>query len=722
MTSTDLSQPFVEHPLPPGVDTVNDPLTDCLLHLCKLYHLPHSRAGLRAGLPLVDDRLSVELFGRAAERAGLGARLVQRPLEQMHPLELPAVLLLSDGACLLTALDRDTQRATIVLSQTGLGETEVDFSALQERYSGHAFFVRPKFRQDRHLDAQARPDANNWFWGTLWSSWRIYRDVLLASLLINLFGLTGPFFTMNVYDRVIPNLAFETLWVLGIGISIVYFFNLLLKGLRGYFIDEAGKNANLRISAALLEKVLGLRLEVRPKSVGAFSKKLQQFDEIRDFITSFSITALIDLPFMALGLLAVWYLGGPIVCIHLTTVVLMALFALAVQRPLKQAVEQSFQASAQKNAILVEGLSGIETIKMLGAESQIQRAWEEAVSFIATWSSRSRLYSSSVSHFCEFAMNLTTVATVVAGVYRIADGHLSQGGIIALLILSRQAIAPMSQVVNLATRYHRAKAALGELNAIMALPVERPADRHFLLRGACRGKISLHQVDFSYPEQKSLALRNISLTIEPGERVAIIGSIGSGKTTLGKLLLGLYQPTAGMVTLDDTDIRQIDPAELRRFIGYVPQEITLFRGTIRENIVLGAPETDDARILLAAERSGVSVFVGRHAQGFDMEIGEQGRGLSGGQRQSVAIARALLHDPPILVFDEPSSSMDNRTEMRLKSHLREQLPGKTLLLITHRGSLLDLVERIILLDNGAVVADGPRDQVLTAIKNGQIHL
>lgn len=722
MTATDLPENPAAHHLPPNADSVEDPLTDCLLHLCKLYHVPNSRAGLRAGLPLVDNRLGVELFSRAAARAGLIARLVQRPLSQMHALELPAVLLLNDGACLLTAIDWDSGRATIVLSQTGLGKTEMDCSALEERYSGHAFFVRPQFRQDRQLDDRARPDAKNWFWGTLWSSWRIYRDVLLASLLINLFGLTGPFFTMNVYDRVIPNLAFETLWVLGIGIGIVYLFNLLLKGLRGYFIDEAGKNANLRISAALLEKVLGLRLEVRPKSVGAFTKKLQQFDEIRDFITSFSITALIDLPFMVLGLLAVWYLGGPIVCIHLTIVALMALFALAVQRPLKRAVEQSFQASAQKNAILVEGLSGIETIKMLGAESQIQRAWEEAVSFIATWSSRARLFSSSVSHFCDFAMNLTTVATVIAGVYRIAEGQLSQGGIIALLILSRQAIAPMSQVVNLATRYHRAKAALGELNAIMALSVERPIGRNFLLRGGCRGKIALHRVDFSYPEQKNLALRNITLTIEPGERVALIGSIGSGKTTLGKLLLGLYQPTAGMVTLDDTDIRQIDPAELRRFIGYVPQEITLFRGTIRENIVLGAPETDDARILQAAERSGVSVFVGRHAQGFDMEIGEQGRGLSGGQRQSVAIARALLHDPPILVFDEPSSSMDNRTETRLKTHLRELLPGKTLLLITHRGSLLDLVDRIVLLDNGAVVADGPRDQVLTAIKSGQIHL
>lgn len=723
MTTTDPLNMSIEDRLSPRAESLDDPLTECLFYLGKLYHLPVSRTGLRAGLPLVDNQLTVELFPRAAERAGMSARLLKKPLHKLNSLALPAVLLLQEGrACVLSSIDPRNQRATVLLPETGLGESPLDLTELEHRYTGYALFARPKFRQDRTLDAHVRTDEKSWFWGTIFSSWRIYRDVLLASLLINIFGLTGPFFTMNVYDRVIPNLAFETLWVLGIGIGIVYSFNLLLRGLRGYFIDEAGKNANLRISAALLEKVLGLRLEVRPKSVGAFSKKLQQFEEIRDFITSFSITALIDLPFMFLGLVAIWYLGGPIVLIHLGAVSLMALFAYAVQRPLKHAVEQSFQASAQKNSILVEGLSGIETIKMLGAEGQIQRAWEEAVSFIATWSSRSRLFASSVSHFCDFTMNLTTVATVIAGVYSIAAGKLTQGGIIALLILSRQAIAPMSQVVNLATRFHRAKAALGELNAIMELPVERPADRNFLLRGECRGKIALHQVDFSYPDQRDPALKNISLTLEPGERVALIGAIGSGKTTLGKLLLGLYQPTSGTVTLDDTDIRQIDPAELRRFIGYVPQEITLFRGTIRDNIILGSPDVEDDRILRAADLSGVSTFVGKHAQGFDMEIGEQGRGLSGGQRQSVAIARALLHDPPILVFDEPSSSMDNRTETRLRQNLRALLPGKTFILITHRGSLLELVDRIVLIDNAMIVADGPRDQVLTAIRSGQIQL
>lgn len=702
---------------------IDDPLAECLIHLGKMYHVQVSRTALKAGLPLVADRLTVELFPRAADRAGFTSRLLKRSLDKMAGYELPAVLLLNDNrSCILLNIDRDKQAARIILPESGFGESVIPLPELESSYNGFAFFVRLKYREDKQLE-QLKPKAGkHWFWSPLFSSWRILRDVLVASFFINLFGLSGPFFTMNVYDRVIPNLAFDTLWVLAIGIGIIYGFNLLMKGLRGYFIDEVGKKFNLRISSILLEKVLGLRMEVRPKSVGAFTRNLQEFDAIREFITSFSITALIDLPFMVLGLLAIWYLGGPIVLVHITALFLMGFYAFLIQAPLKAAVEKSFQAGAQKNSILVEGLSGIETIKMLGAESQLQRTWEEAVSYIAIWGNRSRMYSSSVGYFTDFIMNLSTVAVLIAGVYRLSSGDLSQGGIIALVILSRQAIAPMSQVVNLAARFHRAKAALNALDAIMALPVERPAEQSFLHRSQCQGGVSLVNVDFQYPQQTSTALQGINIDIAPGEKVALIGPIGSGKTTLGKLLLGLYQPTQGMVCLDGTDIRQIDPAELRRFIGYVPQDVVLFRGTIRDNIIFGSPEVDADRILWAAELSGVMSFVGKHAKGFDMEIGEQGRGLSGGQRQSVSIARALLHDPPILVFDEPSSSMDNRTETQLKTNLAKILPGKTLVLITHRGSLLSLVDRIILIDNGVVVADGPRDQVMTAMKTGQINI
>ncbi|MDH3393321.1 MAG: ATP-binding cassette domain-containing protein, partial [Desulfobulbaceae bacterium] len=501
-----------------------------------------------------------------------------------------------------------------------------------------------------------------------------------------------------------------------------YLFALLMRALRGYFIDEAGKKVNLEISASLFQKVLGLRMEVCPKSIGSFSKNLQQFESVRDFITSFSVTAIIDLPFLVLGLVAIWYLGDEVVFIHLAAIVLQVIYSFLVQPPLINAIERSFQAAAQKNAILVEGIAGIETIKILGAASQIQRAWEEAEGYIANWSARSRLISSSVSHVSGFIQNLTVVAVVIAGVYMISEGHLTQGGLIALVMLTRQAIAPMAQVVNLATRYHQAKLSLSTLNAIMDFPEERPAEKTFLHRTGLSGNINLENVNFAYPNQSTNALQNINLQIAAGEKVGVVGPIGSGKTSLGKLLMGLYQPNSGMICVDGTDIRQIDPAELRSFIGYVAQDVTLFRGSIRDNITLGVHDVDDNAVLRAANFAGVSDFVRKHAMGFDMEVGELGRGLSGGQRKCVAIARATLLDPPILVLDEPTGSMDNVSEVRLKNGFTKILDGKTLVLITHRASLLSLVDRLIVIDNGAIVADGPRASVLEALKHGLINV
>ncbi len=702
-------------------DTHDDPLLDSLLLLSKIYGLQMSRTGLRAGLPLVNNRLSVELFPRAANRAGLTSRILKRPLRKFSELELPVVLLLKDRrACVLVGSDSSSS-VRILLPEAGPGEKSVALEQLEKLYTGYAIFVRPKFRADKAGDeGRPRLRRENWFWGTLFSSWRIYRDVFVASFLINALGLVAPFYVLNVYDRVIPNSAFETLWVLSIGVTIIYLFTLLMKALRGHFIDEAGKKANLVISAVLFEKVLGLKMEVRPQSVGSFSKNLQQFESIRDFITSFSITALIDLPFMGLGLFAVWYLGGQIVFIHVAAVLLLLVYSLLVQIPLRKAVEESFQASAQKNAILVEGVSGLETIKMLGAESQIQRAWEEAVGYISQWSARSRLFSSSVNHFAGFVMNMVVVAVVVAGVYMISQGHLSQGGLIALVILSRNAVAPMSQVVNLATRFHQARTAYRTLNGIMALPEERPAGKAFLHRSRIDGAIELKDVGFTYPGQDTMVLKSVTMKIRAGERVGVIGPIGSGKTTLGKLLLGLYEPKSGMISVDNTDIRQIDPAELRHFIGYVSQDVTLFQGSIRDNIVLGTHDVDDSAVLRAADLAGVADFVKRHPRGLDLDVGEQGRTLSGGQRQTVAMARALLLDPPVLVLDEPTSSMDNKTEQRMKEKLVAILPGKTLVLITHRASLLELVERVVVIDNGTVVADGPTRAVLEALRTGQI--
>jgi len=706
------------------IDRHDDPLLDCLLQLSKLHGRPASRTGLSSGLPLVNNRLTVDLFPRAASRADLSSRILKKPLEEIKNIHMPAILLLNDRrAVILVDKLGDTSKYKVLLPETGMGEKILTQEELEKLYTGYAIFVRPKYRlEKKSLNELSPATARHWFWGTMLESWRIYRDVMLAAFLINVLGLVGTFYVLNVYDRVIPNSAYETLWVLSIGVIIVYIFAVVMRALRSHFIDEAGKKTNLKLSSMILQKVLDLKMEARPQSIGSFTNNLQEFESIRDFITSFSVTALIDIPFMLLGLLVVWYIGGVLVVAFLFAIVVLGGFAYFIQKPLQVAVEKSVKASAQKNAILVEGVAGLETIKMLGAESQVQRSWEEAVSYIANWSSRSRFLSSSVQDVAYFVQSAIVVIVVIGGVYMITSGDLSQGGLIALVILSRQVLAPMAQVVNLATRYHRAKEALKTLNDIMDLPVERPPEKSFLLRSRFEGAIGVKNLTFSYPGQVNKVLNNITLDISAGEKVGIIGPVGSGKTTLGKLMLGLYEPTSGMVTMDGTDIRQIDPAELRHFIGYVPQDIILFKGTVRDNVTMGTHDIDDQTVLHAAEIAGVHNFTRKHSKGFDMEVGEFGRGLSGGQRQCIVMARALLLDPPILVLDEPTSNMDNRTEIRIKNNLSGIIKGKTLIMITHRASLLDMVDRLIVIDNGTVVADGPKAFVLEAMKKGQLNI
>lgn len=704
-------------------DVIDDPIADCLVMLSKIYGQPISRTALRAGLPLENNRLSVSLTARAAARAGLSSRVLSRSLKQISTLELPCILLLSpDRACVLTDINYEDQTLTILLPEAGMGKRNIPISDIEKRYSGYAIFVHPSFDRVRDASTLERPRHKSWFWGKMLSSWRIYRDVLLASFLINTMGLATPFFILNVYDRVIPNNAFETLWVLAIGIAIVYLFSLLMQSLRGYFVDLAGQKASLNMSAELIEKTLGMKMSSRPESVGSYSNKIQQFDSIRDFITSFSITAMVDMPFVFLALFVIWYLAGPIVFIHIVAICFLIIYSLIIHRPLKTAIERTYQATSQKNAILVEGLNGLENLKMMGAESKIQKDWEDSISLIARWGSRSRFLSTSVNHIAAFIQNGTVVAVVIAGVYAISQGFLTQGGLIAIVILSRQAIAPMTQFVGLIARFHRAKTAYQTLKKVMDVPVERPAESTFLHRASIKGAIEFKNVSFKYPDQNAYALKDVSFSMNAGEHVGLIGSIGSGKSTLGKILMGLYEPENGMVTVDGTDTRQIDPNDLRYFIGCVPQDITLFRGSVRENIIMGHPDVDDEEILRAATLSGVTEVVKKHSAGFDMPVGEQGRSLSGGQRQTVALARALLHDPPILILDEPSSSMDARTEKRLCSQLGRILEGKTLLLITHRASLLTLADRVIVLDNGSVRADGPKDNILEAIQKGQLSL
>jgi ATP-binding cassette subfamily C protein LapB len=697
-----------------------DPLLDCLIFLARLHQRPKSAQALTAGLPLQDGCLTPALFVRSAERAGINARLVRRPLDAISDALLPVVLLLHERRAVVLLGWQADGAARIADPQTGMGEEVWPRQQLLDQYAGSALLVRPAPVFDERSADHGALHSGHWFWGTLRKLWPIYGEVLLAAFLVNLFALALPLFTMNVYNRVVPNRAVETLWVLAIGVAVVALFDLLMRSLRAYFLDVAGKKFDVALSARLFEQVMGLRMEARPRSVGAFANQLSEFESFREFITSATLTTLIDLPFALLFLAVIAWIGGPLVVVPLVLMPVVILYGWWAQVRLRDLVQQSMRLASQKQATLVETLTGFETLRSVGAAGPIQRRWEQVVGSMARLGMRSRLLSASVINVAGLAVQLSSLGILVYGVHRIIEGELSVGGLIACVMLAGRALAPLGQVAGLLVRFDQSMAALRSVNQIMQLPVERPPERNFLHRPVLQGAIEFSNVSFRYPGQQIAALDNVSLKIAPGERVAVIGRIGSGKSTLEKLILGLYEPTAGAVLLDGIDLRQIDPADVRRNIGYVPQDVTLFFGSLRDNIALAAPQADDETVLRAAELAGVMSFVSRHPAGLEQQIGERGEGLSGGQRQAVAIARGLLLEPPVLIMDEPTNAMDNSSEEQFKNRLLPLLDGRTLLLVTHRASLLSLVGRVIVMDGGRIVADGPKEQVLEALRGGRL--
>ncbi|RSF02996.1 type I secretion system permease/ATPase [Achromobacter aegrifaciens] len=697
----------------------DDPLLDCLVEITRLHGVTATAQALSAGLPLEEHKLTPALLPRAAARAQLSARVVKRTLDSISQDLLPAILLLNgERACLLLKKDGENY----VVSHPELGGSSMEMSAaeLSAQYTGLVCFVRPQFRFDARAPEVAKVRERHWFWAAIMENRRLYRDALIAALLINVFAMAMPLFTMNVYDRVVPNNAVETLWVLAIGITLVVIFNMILSTARSHVVDSASKRVDVRLSAQIMERVLDLRMEGRPVSVGSFAANLRSFESIRDFIASATITTLVDLPFILLFLLALAWISPWMVLPPLVAIVLILLVSLAAQARMESLTMASYHASAQRNATLVEALTGLESVKTLNAQGSIQRNWERATEYIALTGGKLKLISSSTVGFVQAVQQLVSISVVIIGVYQAQESAISMGGIIAASMIAGRCLAPLGQVAGLLMQYQNARTSLGSIDNYMKLPIERPAEAEFLHRPVFHGGIEFRDVTFSYPGSKQPVLKKVSFKLKPGEKVGIIGRIGSGKTTLEKLALALYQPTEGAVLLDGVDVRQIDPADVRRAIGHVPQDPLLFYGSLKHNLAMGAPYADDASILAAANMAGVTDFANLHPDGFDMVIGERGESLSGGQRQSVAVARALINDPPILLLDEPSSNMDHQSEAQLRKRLGEASATKTILLVTHRTALLDLVDRLIVIDNGHIVADGPKEQVVEALRQGRV--
>ncbi|CAH6850957.1 ABC transporter, transmembrane region:ABC transporter:Peptidase C39, bacteriocin processing [Vibrio chagasii] len=701
---------------------MQDPLLNSLIYVSRYYGLANSPEALVNGLPLSDGKLTPFLFPRSAERAGLVAKENRSDLDNIPHLILPAVLLLKQGeACVLNSIDLEKQEAEIITAESGMVPIIIPVAELKEQFIGRYFLVKKQFRYDERSPEVLKTRKGHWFWSTIWESKNIYRDVLIASILINIFAIAAPMFTRLVYDKVVPNLAFETLWVLASGIFVVFLFDLLLKLMRSYFIDVAGKKSDILISSKLFSKVLGIRMEAKPASVGAFAKNLQEFESIREFFTSATIGSLIDLPFAIMFLALIWLMAGNLVFVPVAGVVVLIIYALLIQGPLRRTIEEGSRLASQKYANLIESLAGLETVKLFSAQSQFQFRWEEAVAHMANWNIKSRRITDSIQNTAGFVQQSTNVGMIIFGVYLIAEGELTMGGLIAATMLSGRAIGPLVQLSLLSTRYNQAKSSMTLIEQVMSMPDEQEEGKRYIHRPIIQGHIALDKVTFHYPDSPVASVRDLSLTITPGEKVAIIGRIGSGKTTLERLIMGLYKPTEGHVRIDDTDMEQLHHVDVRRNIGCVPQDSNLFYGSVRDNITLGRPLVDDRDVMDAANRAGVTAFTQQDPAGLERQVGEGGGLLSGGQRQSIAIARAFLGRPPVLLMDEPTSAMDNRSEMHIKHQLNQLLPSETLILITHKTSMLDVVDRVIVMEKGSIIADGPKAKVLSDLKQGRVR-
>lgn len=717
---------------------IHTPLIECLRLLAGHYGRRISRNALTAGLPIGKAGLTPTLFVRAAERADLNARLSDRTLEGLAVApNLPCVLVLSKRqSCILWDIKHPPKHPPkkdpgkkeevhpetqflVQFPETPDEKRLVSIGDLKKDYSGYAFFIRPVARVDERAGPAAIDNARDWFWSALRESRRIYQEVVLASVLINIFALVSSLFIMIVYDRVVPNSAFDTLWVLAAGVTTVYVFDFIIKNLRAHFLDIAGRKADVKVSARLFEQIMGMTMTARPASAGVLASNMREFEGLRDFFTSATMAAIVDLPFVFLFIVLIAIIGGPIAFIPLVAVPLVLIMGLILQRPLQKVIRQSMNESALKNALLFETISGLETIKVQAAEGHTQRKWEELTEKASRTAVKSRRISAFALNFAMFVQQFVSVAVVVAGVYMIHEAWLSMGGLIASVILTGRAMAPLAQVAGLLTRYNQSKEALHQLDELMKKPVERPAGKHFISKPSLEGHIEFKDVLFHYPGQTVPALNKLSFVIEPGAHVGVIGAVGSGKTTIERLLLNLYQPESGSVQLDGTDVRQVEPGDLRRSVGAVQQSPQLFFGTVRENITMGHETAPDRAVLRAAELAGVLEFLRDSQHGLDTQVGERGEALSGGQRQAVAIARALLYDPPVLVLDEPTASMDPASENRLRKRLQVLCENKTTLLITHKGSMLSLVDKLILIDRGRLVAYGPKDEVIAKLQARQ---
>jgi len=689
---------------PVSVGEGPDALLACLLNVARHHGNPISEGAALSGLPLKDGYLTPGTLHRAARRAGLASNVFKRSLDRLSDLMFPCILLLKDrSACVVHK--RVGESYHIFNSDAGGDIFEIDGANLKEVYTGTAISLKPIPVHETQQVSSEKPHSGHWFWGVIKSLVPDYMQVVLASFLVNSLAIAAPLFMLNVYDRVLPNSAFATLWVLAIGMGLVMAFELVFRMLRGAIIDNAGRRADVKLASRIFDHVMRIRLREKPAASGAFANRLREFETVREFFSSASLLAIVDVLFIILFLSVIYMVGGPMVIIPAIAVVVVLVAGIVIQPFMMKTVRSVQDEAAQKHSLLIESITGLETIKSLNAEGNLLKQWEGIVDTTARSTERMRFFSMNVINFTMIVQQCVSVAIVVYGVYLFDEGLVSMGAIIATVLLAARAVGPLGLVASTLARFQQSVVALKNLNLIMDTGFENDTANLQISRPITDGDIEFRDVSFTYPETQAPALQNVSFHIKSGDKVGIIGKVGAGKSTLAQLIASLYEPSEGSIM------------DVRTAMGIILQDVVLFRGTARENIAFGRPGATDEDIIRAAEVSGAAEFINAHPMGFGMPVGERGQFLSGGQRQFIALARALLNDPPILLLDEPTCAMDNTSEAMFMQRLANATKDKTVILSTHRQSLLNIVDKLMLMDNGRVVAFGPKKEVLDFIRS-----
>jgi ATP-binding cassette subfamily C protein LapB len=696
-----------------------DPLLSCLALISKLVGRETHVNTLRAGFA-VDDQghIPEDVYPDVARQHGMQAQWSRVGLEQIPVYAYPVILSLRNGqSCVLLSVQ--DKLAEVLRPQTGHVEVLMPMGELAQAYAGKALMVTAlPHRSEGQLTAY-RGEAFHWFWGTLWRFKGFYLESMMATVVANVLTLSLVFFTMNVYDRVVPTMAFTSLWTLAIGTSIAILFEFLMRWVKARLVDLGGRKADTMLNAALLREIMSIRLENRPQSIGIFASSMRDFEALRDFFSSASLVLIADLPFLLLFLVVIGLIGGPLVWVPAAAVPLLVLVGLWAQRPLMRAMRRNMKETGEKQSVLVESLMNLEILKAHNAEGYLQKRWEHANAATSESFKQIRSLTNLMMGLTTWTGQMVTVAMVVMGVYLIGSQHLTLGALIACVILSGRVITPLGSIMGLAARYQQARSSLETLNGLMQRPRDRHAHRRYLVPETIVGNLRAADMSFTYPgDSHQQVLQHIHLNLSAGEHLAVLGKVGSGKSTLLRLLAGLYTPQSGHVFVDDLDRAQIDPAELRSKIGYLGQDAQLFMGTLRENLVLNDSWISDETLIAVLKKLDLYSLVTHHPKGLDMSLTEAGGGLSGGQRQLLAVARLMVREPRLVFMDEPTSLMDQGTENKVIEVLGEWLNGRTLVLVTHRLQLLSWVSKIMVLDQGKTVAMGPRDQVLRQLVQG----